>query len=192
MKTGKDAHNMAWKALATATLAGALMIAGCSGGHKYTNAEPAIQSSLTQNNLGAISVSQDRTKGVITLTGSVPTEEQKAQAESVAKTAAPSYTVVNEISVVPPANSMTNSSAMAAAGPSPADVAIQDEFSKEVKKQHRLADDNINITANNGDVVLSGEVRTKQDKRQAEKLAKKIDSVKSVQNNLEVNPHLKR
>ena len=192
MNTGKSMQTVAWKALATATLAGALMIAGCSGGHKYANAKPAVQNSLTQNNLGSISVMQNRTKGVITLTGSVPTEAQKAQAESVAKTAAPTYTVVDEISVVPPANSTGNSSAMAPAGPSPADVAIQDEFNNEVKKKRYLAHDNINIQANNGDVVLSGEVRTKYDKKEAEKLAKKIKNVKSVQNNLNVNRHLKR
>ena len=195
MMTGKTGMNAAWKALATAALAGTLMIAGCRSGHKYPNAKPAIQNSLTQNNLSAISVMQNRAKGVITLTGSVPTEDQKAQAESVAKTAAPSYTVVDEISVVPPANSMANSSAMAgsgmaAAGSSPADMAIQDKFNKEVKQKHYLKDDHIDIAANNGDVVLSGEVRTAYDKKEAEKLAKKIDNVKSVQNNLKVKSHM--
>ena len=37
----------------------------------------AVNNSLTQNNLGAIHVSQDQDKGVITLTGTLPSDDSE-------------------------------------------------------------------------------------------------------------------
>ena len=73
-----------WVAIAIATLFG---LVGCSTEH--ADVKDAVNSALTSNSLGVVSVSQDRDKGVITLTGDVESADKKTLAETVAKQAAP-------------------------------------------------------------------------------------------------------
>ena len=173
--------NIAWKAMATASLAGALMIAGCSNNPHYADSKDAVNNALTQNNMGAIHVSQDRDKGVMTLTGTVPNEDQKTQAESIAKQAAPTYTVADQIAVVPPANADA-----AKAANSDTDSAIEDSFKAELDKHRNLKDQSISVKSKNGSVTLSGSVKTEAQKREAEKLAKKVPNVQQVVNEIDV------
>src|SRR5438874_13816017 len=63
-----------------------------------------IRKALDQSNLKDVSVSQDRDKGVVTLSGSTASEADKAQAESIAKSNAGSQVVSNQIAVRPPGN----------------------------------------------------------------------------------------
>lgn len=84
------------------TLAGLLIVGGCNNGAKFPDSVDAVNMALMQNNLGNVHVSQDRDKGIITLTGVVATDEQKTQAQSVAMEAAATYTVHDDITVVPP------------------------------------------------------------------------------------------
>src|SRR5579863_903943 len=83
-------------------LAGALAIAGCQNQPAHPDEKSAVTNSLNSNNLSNVSVSQDRDKGVMTLTGDVPSGDAKAQAENLAKQAAPDYTIADEIGVRPP------------------------------------------------------------------------------------------
>lgn len=169
------------KACMIASLAGGLMIAGCHKKPANPDSKDAVNYSLTQNNLGAIHVAQDRDKGVITLTGTVPAEDQKSQAETIARQAAPNYTIADEIAVVPP----DNASATKAAN-SDTDDAIEDNFKAELKKHRHLKDQDISIKSKNGAVILSGSVKTAAQKREAEKLAKHIPNVQQVVNEIEV------
>jgi hyperosmotically inducible protein len=175
--------NIAWKAVITASLAGVLMIGGCNSNPKYADSKDAVNNSLTQNNLGAINVAQDRDKGVITLTGTVPTDDQKVQAESVAKTAAPTYTIADEIAVVPPANADATKAAL-----SDTDSAIEDSYKAKLKENHNLDDQSISVNSKNGAVVLTGSVKTEAQKREAYKLAKNVPNVQQVVNELKVEP----
>jgi osmotically-inducible protein OsmY len=54
-----------------------------------------------------VSVSQDRDKGVVTLTATTASDSDKAQAESIAKSIAGSQVVANEIAVRPPHDAST-------------------------------------------------------------------------------------
>jgi hyperosmotically inducible protein len=168
---------------AIASLAVGLVIAGCSSSPKYPDSKEAVNNSLTQNNLGAIHVSQDQTKGVITLTGTVPSDSQKSQAESVAKQAAPQYTVADEIAVVPPQNADATKAAN-----SDTDDAIEDTFKADLKKHRNLDDQDISVKAKNGAVELTGSVKTEAQKREAERLAKHVPNVQQVVNEIEVKP----
>jgi len=59
---------------------------GCSGASaKSPEVSDSIRTSLDQAGLKNVSVRQDRDKGVVTLGGTVATENDKAQAESLAK-----------------------------------------------------------------------------------------------------------
>src|SRR5579862_5734639 len=89
-------------ALAGLTLCAGLMLAGCNKTHP--DEKDAVNNALTANNLGVVTVSQDRDKGVMTLSGDVETSDLKQRAEEVAKQAAPDYTVSNQVGVRPVGN----------------------------------------------------------------------------------------
>lgn len=79
------------------------ILAGCSAASRKSPAvSDNIRSSLDQAGLKAVSVTQDRDKGVVTLSGNVPAYADKATAESIAKSAAGAEVVSNQIAVIPP------------------------------------------------------------------------------------------
>ena len=166
-----------------AVLAGALAVAGCHNHADHPDEKSAVTNSLSSNNLSSVDVSQDRDKGVMTLTGNVSSGDQKSQAESLAKQAAPDYTVADEIGVRPPgAESQTGSVA------SNLDSGIEDNFKADIKAHKSLDDQSIHAKAKNGTLVLTGSVKTGAQKHEAGKLAKSVPNVQQVVNELEVDP----
>lgn len=165
----------------SALLAAALVAAGCHSSHP--DEKSMVTNALSTNNLSAVSVSQDRDKGVMTLSGNVTSQDQKTQAESLAKQAAPDYTVADEIGVTPPAE---ESQAKSVA--SNLDSGIEDNFKAEIKANKNLDDQSISASAKNGTVILKGTVKTEKQKKEAGMLAKKVPNVKQVVNELEVKP----
>jgi len=163
-------------------LISALAFAGCNNHVAHPDEKAGVTNSLGSNNLSDVSVSQDRDKGVITLTGSVSFNDQKTQAELLAKQAAPDYTIADEIGVRPPWNS--NAGAVA----SNLDSAIEDNFKAAIKAHNSLDDQSIHFKAKNGTLVLKGTVKTLEQKREAESLAKQVPNVQQVVNELEVKP----
>jgi hyperosmotically inducible protein len=87
--------------LLTLSIVGTL--AGCSGIRKSPDVSDSIRKSLDHAGLQAVSVSQDRDKGVVTLGGNAPSDGDKLQAESIAKSIAGGQVVSNQIGVIPPA-----------------------------------------------------------------------------------------
>ncbi len=87
----------------TATLAiAAGTMAGCARTDKSPDVSANIRRSLDQAGLKGVSVAQDRDKGVVTLAGQVASDDQKGQAESLAKSFANGQVVSDEIAVIPP------------------------------------------------------------------------------------------
>jgi len=166
----------------SAVLAGVLALAGCNDKATHADEKSAVTTSLNSANLSAVSVSQDRDKGVMTLKGDVTTDDQKSQAESLARQAAPDYTVANEIGVRPPGDGQAGSVA------SNRDSAIEDNYKASLKENKALNDQSISYSSKNGTLVLTGSVKTTQQKREAEKLAKGIQNVQQVVNEIEVKP----
>lgn len=164
-----------------ALLAGALSVAGCHKSHP--DEKDAVTSSFKANGLGEVDVSQDRDKGVMTLTGKVATDDQKQRANSLAQQAAPDYQIANEIGVRPP--DMNNAGAVA----SDTDKGIEDNFKAAIKAHKALDDQSIRGSAKNGTLEIKGSVKTETQKREVEALAKKIPNVQQVVNELEVNPN---
>ena len=142
----------------------------------------AVNNSLNGNNLSAVSVSQDQEKGVMTLKGNVDNADAKAQAESLAKQAAPDYTIANEIGVRPP--EVANAGAVA----SNLDSAIEDNFKAAIKAHENLDDQSIRASAKNGTLVIKGSVKTAAQKKEVGTLAKQVPNVQQVVNELEVKP----
>ncbi len=165
---------------ASALFAGALVSVGCH--RTYPDEKSSVADSLKNNNLNEVSVSQDRDKGVMTLSGNLASQDMKTQAENVAKQAAPNYTIVDEIGVRPP--DVPNAGAVA----SDTDDAIEDNFKAAIKAHRNLDDQSISGSAKNGTLVLKGSVKTADQRQEAEKLARKVPKVQQVVNELAVKP----
>jgi hyperosmotically inducible protein len=166
-----------------AVLAGGLLIAGCQHQPAHADEKSAVTNSLNSNNLSSLSVSQDRDKGVMTLTGNVSSDDQKSQAENLARQAAPDYTIADEIGVRP-----LGEQSQASAVDSKLDDGIVDNFKAEIKAHKSLDDQSIHAKVKNGTLVLTGSVKTPGQKQEAESLAKKVPNVQQVVNELEVKP----
>jgi hyperosmotically inducible protein len=161
-----------------------LAIAGCQNQPAHPDQKPLVTSALSTNNLSSVSVSQDRDKGVITLTGNVESSDLKAQAENLARQAAPEYNIANEIGVRP-----SGDESQARAVSSNLDSAIEKNFKASIKAHKNLDDQSIDYKAKNGTLVLRGTVKTDAQKIEAESLAKKVPNVQQVVNELEVKPN---
>jgi hyperosmotically inducible periplasmic protein len=158
-------------------LAGALI--GCSDTNKAPDVTDNVRKSLDSAGYKDVKVSQDRDKGVVTLTGEVPTETDKNGAESAAKSAAGAQVVANQISVRPPGNERE-----ARAIESDTDKAIEKKVDAVLVK-NRLNKD-ISYKVDNGVVTLKGDVPSQGRRSQVEKLVAAVPDVKQVVNELEV------
>lgn len=168
--------------LCSASILGAVALAtGCQQS-THPDEKSAVTDSLKNNNLNAVDVSQDRDKGVMTLKGNLASQDLKNQAESLAKQAAPDYTIADEIGVRPP--DVAHAGAIA----SDLDSAIEDNFKASIKSHDNLNDQSISCSSKNGTLVLKGSVKTAQQKHEAESLAKRVPNVQQVVNEIEIKP----
>ena len=161
----------------TIVIAGTL--AGCSSMTKSPDVADGIRTSLKQAGYKDVSVSQDREKGVVTLTGHVAADADKAQAEQLAKSLAAGEVVADEISVLPP-------------GEVSAAKTINSDVDKSIERlvdatliQNNLHD-NVKYSAKNGVVTLTGDVNSQQVRRQVQQLAAAVPNVQQVVNEIQV------
>jgi len=163
------------------TLASVTSLIGCSGGAtKSPDVTDNVRKALHQANLQDVKVSQDRDKGVVTLTGKVAADADKAQAESITKSIAGSQVVADEIAVVPP-------------GPNSSDVkTVNSDLDQGIEKnldaaliRNRFKKD-VKYDVKNGVVTLTGEVNSQAKRAQVEKVAAGVPNVQQVVNELQV------
>jgi hyperosmotically inducible protein len=160
----------------------ALIVLGCACSNTPTKSPDVadnIRKTLDQANFKDVSVSQDRDKGVVTLTGTTASEADKAQAESIAKSIAGSQVVANEIAVRPPGNE-----SVAKKVNSDLDKAIEQNL-HAVLVQNKL-DKAVKYDVKNGVVTLTGSVNSQTRRAMVEKLATGVPNVQQVVNELQV------
>jgi hyperosmotically inducible protein len=173
------------KSLWSGTLVAGLLLGtlvGCSNNQqKSPDVADSICKSLGDAGLKDVHVSQDRDKGVVTLTGTAASEDQKSQAESIAKSAAGSQVVADEITVQPQGDSTAKDVN------SDLDKGIEKDFHATLvnHKLNRV----VNYHVKNGVVTLTGSVRSEAQRGQVEKLASAVPNVKQVVNELDVKGH---
>src|SRR5580704_1832169 len=126
-----------------------------------------IRHALDQASLNDVSVSQDRDKSVVTLTGTVATDDDKARAESIARSIAGTQVVSNQIGVRPVGDEST-----AKKVDSDLDSAI-DKNLDAMLVEHRLKSD-VKYDVANGVVTLKGDVRSQGQRASVEKLAQQV------------------
>jgi hyperosmotically inducible protein len=173
-----------WLALFAAIFVSVFVLVGCNKQAQHPDVKDAVNSAMTQNGLGVVNVSQDRDKGVITLSGDVETPDKKAEAESLARQAASGYTIANEIGVRP-----IGQEGQAKSVDKNLDSAIEDNFKADLKEHKNLDDQSVHYTAENGTLVLKGSVKTAAQRAEAGRLAKSVPNVKEVVNELKVDPN---
>jgi hyperosmotically inducible periplasmic protein len=166
--------------LTSLTLLVVAILLGCSAtSRRSPDVSDSIRESLDRAGLSDIKVSQDRDAGVVTLTGQVPNDGDKSQAESIASSIATGQVVSNQISVVPPGAESeakdVNTDLDKAIDKNLDAALIQRGLNKDVKHDVR-----------NGVVTLTGDVNSQSQRAQVEKLASSIPNVKQVVNELQV------
>ena len=155
------------------------MLSGCSTENKSPDVSGQIRSSLNQAGLKDVSVSQDREKGVVTLKGSTTSDSDKAQAESIAKSIAPSQVVANEIAVRPTGEETTARKVEA-----DIDKGIENNFDA-VLVSAKL-DNDVKYDVKNGVITLTGRVNSQSQRKAVQHLAEGVPNVKQVVNELKV------
>jgi hyperosmotically inducible protein len=156
------------------------ILAGCSQtASKSPDVSDSIRKSLDQAGFKDVTVSQDRDKGIVTLGGQVASENDKAQAQSLAKSLASAQVVANQIAVIP-----IGVEKEAKAVNSDLDTGIEKNLDATLiqNKMH----DNVKYEVKNGVVTLTGEVNSQNNRDRAEKVATSVPNVKQVVNNLQV------
>jgi osmotically-inducible protein OsmY len=163
--------------LLTIVIAGTL--AGCSSMQKSPDVADSIRKSLDQSGYKDVSVSQDRDKGVVKLTGHVAMDNDKSQAEQVARALAPGQVIADEIVVLP-------------AGGESAAKAVNSDVDTAIGKlldaaliQNQLHD-NVKYAVKSGIVTLTGEVHSQSDRVTTQNLAAAVPNVQQVVNELQV------
>lgn len=156
------------------------IVAGCS---RTTTTSPEVSSnirkSLGQAGFKDVSVSQDRDKGVVTLGGTVASENDKAQAESLAKSLAIGQVVADQIAVIP-----VGSEKDAKIVNSDLDDAIEKNLDAALIQN--TMHDTVKFAVKNNVVTLTGDVNSQLKRDQAQTVAAAVPNVKQVVNDLQV------
>ena len=138
-----------------------------------------IRKSLDQEGLKDVGVSQDRDKGVVTLTGTTASESAKSKAESIARSIAGSQVVSDQIAVRPLGDESISKKV-----DSDLDAGIEKNFDA-VLLRHKL-DSDVKYSVKNGVITLTGKVNSQSRRASVEQLATRVPNVKQVVNELEV------
>ncbi|HEX6881230.1 MAG TPA: BON domain-containing protein [Terriglobales bacterium] len=142
--------------------------------------DDTVKTQLKQAGLNDVKVDVDNDKKVVRLDGNVQTDAQKDQAEQIAKSAAPSYVVANEIGVRP-----DNAEGQARKVDNSLDDGIKDNW-KALEAKNSWGNQHINADVNNGVLTLKGDVDTPALRSKIEKAAAQIPNVTQVVNELDV------
>jgi hyperosmotically inducible periplasmic protein len=162
------------------TLLGVGVLVGCSeSSSKSPDITDSIRKSLDQAGLKDVAVSQDRDKGIVTLSGQVASENDKSQAESLTKPLAGAQVVANQIAVIP-----VGIEKEAKAVNSDLDQGIEKNLDAALiqTKMHG----NVKYEVKSGVVTLTGEVNSENKRALAEKVATAVPNVHQVVNDLQV------
>jgi hyperosmotically inducible periplasmic protein len=133
---------------------------------------------LKQAGLNAVTVSQDRNKGVVTLGGSVQQAPDKTRAEQIAQPIAQGQVVADEIAVIP-----NGYQSQARSVDSDLDRGIQANLDAALTQANIKG---VSHTTKNGVVTLTGDLDTPQLRQNAERVAAGVPNVQQVVNEIDV------
>ena len=154
----------------------ALGLSACSNTQtKAPDVTGRLRASLDEAGLNNVKVSQDRDKGVISLSGDVPSDNDKAQAESIAQSIAGSQVLANQIAVRHPGEESTEKEV---------DADLDKSIEKNVHAvlvKHKLKR-NVKYEVKSGVVTLTGKVGSQSERTKVEQLIAGLPNVRQVVN----------
>ena len=155
---------------------------GCSNKQspQTSDLKDNVRTTLEQADLKDVTVDEDRDKNLITLGGTVHSEDAKTRAAEVAKTAAPNRVIANEISIQP-----VGVESQAKEISKNVDEAIEKNF-KAALVANNLDKQHIRFGSKNGVLTLKGSVDTPDDRQSAQQIATTVPNVQQVINELQV------
>jgi len=156
----------------------AVTLIGCAQTPKSPDVASNVRNSLDQAGLKAVSVKQDRDKGVVTLTGNVNTDADKARAESIAKPIVGNQVLADEISVLPP-NDKSDAKAVISDLDKAIDKNLDAAFTQNGFRR------GISHSVKSGVVTLTGTVDSDQQRNQLAQVASSVPNVRQVVNEIE-------
>ena len=163
--------------LCAVTVLAAGLLAGCA--KHSTDVARTIDDRLDQAGLKDVTVRDDTDKGVVTLGGNVPTDADKARAESIATPLAAGQVIANQIAVLPP-------------GAEGDAKKVNDALDKGIEANLEAAlvaeklKDDVRYSVKSNVVTLSGNVETPELRARAEQVAAGVPYVHQVVNELQV------
>ena len=170
-------------------IAVAVFLAGC-------NAQAVDDSTITakvksklaaDTDTSAIKISVETREGVVTLSGSVPTDAEKAKAEQIARGTEGVKRVANDIKV-DPSRSASNLGDKASEAAKGVGETLSDAAILATVKAKLVADGitGTDVDVNAGAVILKGQVENAGEKTKAEDIVKHTAGVKDVKNQLTI------
>ncbi|HXP83805.1 MAG TPA: BON domain-containing protein [Bryobacteraceae bacterium] len=155
-------------------------LVGCSTTPpKAADVSDSIRTSLDQAGLKDVTETQDRDKGVVTLGGHVTGGDDKAQAESIARSFAGNQVVSNQIEVIP-------LGVESAAKKVNADLDKGIESNLDAALIKARLHESVSYAVKNHVVTLTGDVDSQSSRAQAEQVALAVQNVHQVVNELQV------
>lgn len=157
----------------------ALATWACSSTPKSPDVAPGIRQSLSSAGFKDISVSQDRDKGVITLTGHVADENSRQRATAIASAMAQGQVVANELALVTP-------------GAERASDNMNSDIDKGIEKNLDAAlisaslNKQVHYSVKNGVITLTGDVNSPAVRTQVAQIAASVPYQRQVVNELQV------
>ena len=155
-------------------------LSGCSTtATKSADIADSLRASLSQAGFKEVTVNQDRDKGVVTLTGQVAADADKAQVQSIAQSIAVGQVVSNQVAVVP----IVGESAAKAVN-ADLDKGIEHNLDAALIEAH--LHEHVKYAVKNHVVTLTGEVDSQANRVRAEAVAAAVLNVQQVVNELQV------
>jgi len=154
-------------------------LAGCSNFNKAADVSGSVRTSMEEAGLKSVTVSQDRDKGVVTLGGTVTSDDDKTKAESIARSMSGAQVVSNQIAVLP-----LGVENVAHKVNVDLDEGIESNLDAAL-----IADrlhDSVKYTVKNHVVTLTGDVNSQSKRARAEEVAAAVLNVDQVVNELQV------
>ena len=161
-----------------AALLAAGMLVGCSSTAQAPQVAGNIRSSIEQAGIKGVSVAQDREKGVVTLTGSVAIDADKARAAQIAQSFAAGQVVANEVAILPPGDGGQSKTIYA-----DLDKGIDNNLDAAlISGGYKTG---IHHSVKNGVVTLTGAVDTERQRMQIQSIAQGVPNTQHVVNEIE-------
>ena len=147
---------------------------------------------LADDKVSSLKIAVSTSDGIVTLTGTVPTELEKDQAQKDAASVDGVKQVVNDVNIDPNSLGATNAEAKADAKINQIEKDVSksandDEIKAKIGSKLLVAGvTGVKIDVSSGQVTLSGSVKDTRTKTEAETLASDTNGVKNVNNQLSV------